>query len=587
VITNFTIVIVVITNVGLWFTNAVCELQSLTLYMQRSCEFSDWISEIIFWTRYIDISMSNPAATPMPPYNQFQNFYPAGVNPYSLDPAQILASLQNTATNSNINEGANKTIFAVSDAQRQLTSELNGVEKNIYDSTGKIVSTVETHALGLRDAIERGNVGNASAIERTAANTQSTVERVNSQLATAIERNGSNIMSTTERVGGQVGSSVERNGGNITTAIERVAGEGRLTTTVTDAASRQAANDSARDIMSAVERNGAASVGTSKDAFTGLLSSIERNAGENRVQTLTSSGILGSAITDVRHSILNDVNRSASEILAASTQSLNVLTKHVTDGAWEGRTAMAAGFQNLAEEHLRSKHDLSVQAAQQYASQMLEAQKLAHVTDSKADAHYASQMLEAQKLAHILDNKGDAHFAAMLSKSDNHYSSQMLEAQKLAHVSDSKSDAHFAAIISKTDNQYASLMLEQQKVKECLAAQAANNFAINQLEQQKIKEVITIQLQDAKYEALKNKQDLSKEMAECCCEIKQKVDQRSQDVINTVDTLDRNRLRDEVNTINNENTILRLLDYGDYDRRGRGRGRRSRSRSRSSERSRR
>jgi hypothetical protein len=127
-------------------------------------------------------------------------------------------------------------------------------------------------------------------------------------------------------------------------------------------------------------------------------------------------------------------------------------------------------------------------------------------------------------------------------------------------------------------------MLEQQKVKECLAAQAANNFAINQLEQQKIKEVITIQLQDAKYEALKNKQDLSKEMAECCCEVKQKIDQRTQDVINTVDTLDRNRLRDEVNTINNENTILRLLD-DDWGRgRYRGRGRRSRSRSRSSDR---
>jgi hypothetical protein len=64
-------------------------------------------------------------------------------------------------------------------------------------------------------------------------------------------------------------------------------------------------------------------------------------------------------------------------------------------------------------------------------------------------------------------------------------------------------------------------------------------------------------------------------MGDCCCEIKQKIDQRSQDVINTVDTLDRNRLRDEVNTINNENTILKLLDYGDY---GYGR-RRHRSRS--------
>jgi len=545
--------------------------------------------------------MSTPQVNPpMPPYQQYQNFYPAGVNPYSLDPNHILSAMQNTQLTSNIYDGTNKTLFAVSDAQRQLTGEIVGVTKDVNDSTGKILGSVENHTIALRDAIERGNSANSISIERTAAATQSGVERVNTQLATAVERNGSNILSTTERVGGQVssavernganamsstervggqlGSAVERNGGTILAAIERNAGEGRLTTTVADAASRQSANDSARDIMSAVERNGSVAVGTSKDAYNGLLQSIERNAGENRVQTLTSSGILGTALTDVRHSILNDVNRSANDLSLGQTQALNVLTKHVTDAAWEGRTAMANGFQNLSEEHLRTKHDLSAQSSQQYASQMLEAQKLAHVTDSKADAHYASQMLEAQKLAHILDNKADGHYA-----------SQMLEAQKLAHVSDSKSDAHFAAIISKNDNQFAALLLEQQKVKECLASQAANNFAINQLEQQKIKEVITMQLQDAKYEALKNKQELSKEMAECCCEIKQKVDQRTQDVINTVDTLDRNRLRDEVNTINNENTFLKFLDFDrGYDR---GYGRRHRHRhsprSRSSSRERR
>jgi len=545
--------------------------------------------------------MSTPQVNPpMPPYQQYQNFYPAGVNPYSLDPNHILSAMQNTQLTSNIYDGTNKTLFAVSDAQRQLTGEIVGVTKDVNDSTGKILGSVENHTIALRDAIERGNSANSISIERTAAATQSGVERVNTQLATAVERNGSNILSTTERVGGQVstavernganamsstervggqvGSAVERNGGTILAAIERNAGEGRLTTTVADAASRQSANDSARDIMSAVERNGAASVGTSKDAFNGLLQSIERNAGENRVQTLTSSGILGNAITDVRHSILNDVNRSAADLSLGQTQSLNVLTKHVTDAAWEGRTAMANGFQSLSEENLRTKHDLSAQSSQQYASQMLEAQKLAHVTDSKADGHYASQMLEAQKLAHILDNKADGHYA-----------SQMLEAQKLAHQSDSKSDAHFAAIISKNDNQFAALLLEQQKVKECLASQAANNFAINQLEQQKIKEVITMQLQDAKYEALKNKQDLSKEMAECCCEVKQKIDQRTQDVINTVDTLDRNRLRDEVNTINNENTFLKFLDFDrGYDRRyGRRHRHRHSPRSRSSSRERR
>jgi hypothetical protein len=61
-----------------------------------------------------------------------------------------------------------------------------------------------------------------------------------------------------------------------------------------------------------------------------------------------------------------------------------------------------------------------------------------------------------------------------------------------------------------------------------------------------------------------------------------KVDHRAQDVINTVDTLDRNRLRDDLTVANNENNLLRALEY--YDDHGRGRGHRrrgSRSRSRS------
>jgi hypothetical protein len=126
----------------------------------------------------------------------------------------------------------------------------------------------------------------------------------------------------------------------------------------------------------------------------------------------------------------------------------------------------------------------------------------------------------------------------------------MLEQQKLSHVSDSKADNHFAALLSKQDNQFAALLLEQQKSKECL----------------------TLQLQEAKYEALKHKNDLSKEMGDCCCEIKQKVDQRTQDVINTVDTLDRNRLRDEINTTNNEKNLLKFMEFGPWGNFGGGYG---------------
>jgi len=487
--------------------------------------------------------MSLPTNPAMPSWQN--NVYPP-YNPYSLDPSQILAAMQNNALTTNIYESTNKTIGTVNDAQRLLTSELAGVNKNLYDANMQNAIAIERNGANNMATTERVNNQLATAVERTSANGMATTERVNSQLATAVERNGANNMATTERVNGQISSAVERNGGNITTAIERVAGEGRLTTTITDAASRQAANDSARDILRAVDKNGMEAVGTVKDTFTGLLGAIERNAGENRVQTLTSSGILSNTLTDVRHSILNDVNRSASEILASNQQNLNVLTKHVTDGAWEGRTAMSAGFQNISEEHLRTKHDIANQSAQNYASTLLEGQKnlnfLTSKVDnqfaamiSKSDTHYSSLMLEAQKTASLLDNKADHHFASL-----------MLEQQKSSHVSDSKADNHFAALLSKQDNQFAALLLEQQKAKECL----------------------TLQLQEAKYEALKNKQDLSKEIGDCCCEVKQKIDQRTQDVINTVDTLDRNRLRDDLTVSNNENNLLKILDW--YDDRGYG-----------------
>jgi len=334
-----------------------------------------------------------------------------------------------------------------------------------------------------------------------------TTERVNSQLATAIERNGANNMATTER-----------NGGNITTTIERVAGEGRLTTTVTDAASRQASNDSARDILRAVDRVGSDAIGTTKEGFTGVLSAVERNSGENRIQTLQSAGQTDAKLTDIRYSIISDVNRSSAEVLNQGVQNFNVLNKAVTDAAWENRTSSSAGFQSLSEAQLHTKHDLAQQAAQ-------------------------------------------------------HYASSMLEQQKLAHFSDKQHDNQFAAMISKTDNHFATLLLEQQKTKECLAQQAAQQFAISQLEAQKVKEVITLQLQEAKYEALKSKNELSKEMAECCCDVKQKIDQRTQDVIGVVDTLDRNRLRDEINTTNNENNLLKFAEFTGlgWDDYGRGR----------------
>ena len=332
-----------------------------------------------------------------------------------------------------------KVIDAVTNTERNLTAGHASVTKDIHQTT-----------LGLRDAIEKGNYANGHAVERN-----------------------SNLLS----------SAIERNGGTIMTAIEKVAGEQRLTTTVTDAASRQAGQDSARDLAIAIERNGANAVNASQNASGTLLGSIERNAGENRVTTVTSQGFLDTKITDTRHSIINALNASGAEMHGEIVQSSNILGKAINDTAWETRSALSAGFSGLVVGQEKTKADLSRQAGDQYASLLLEQQKMGQFLSSKQDNHFAMTQMEILK-----------------SKSE-------------------------------------------------LATQSAQQFSISQLEQQKLSALVSAQMAEAKYDALKNTQDLGKQIMECCCSLKEKNDE-----------IESNRLRDGLAAANNDNNMLKVLE---------------------------
>ena len=486
-----------------------------------------------------------PAASP--PYQQFQSFYPP------VDNAELLAHLANQTQhiNQNIYQSTDKVTAGINSTSQYLTGGLNNVGKEVtqsalglrdaiergnlnhdaaIQSTGQYLSgglnnvgkEVTQSALGLRDAIERGNLVNGSAIERTtgeiklntaiqdAASRQAAADSARDILR-AVDANGSMNNATMERIGLTVGHAVERNAnmngmaiertaGNISSAIEKVAGEGRLTTTVTDAASRQAAADSARDITRAVEHNSSA-----------MLSAVERNGGDTRMALSTANNLTNNLLTDVRHAIIGEVNRGTDAGLMANTQSLNTITRSVTDSAWENRV----GLQAATIEQLKSTAALQQQSSQHYASTLLEGQKSTALLSLDGANHYASLMMEQQKVKEYLSSKGDSHFAM---------------------------------------NQ-----LEMHKVKEGLAAQAAHNFSALQLDQHKIKESIQAQLADAKYDALKNTQFLADKLCECCCEVKQKID-----------LVDRDRLRDNLINSRDENSLLRVAEFLDRrdDRRG-------------------
>jgi len=341
-------------------------------------------------------------------------------------------------------------------------------------------------------------------VDHNGANNGHITEINAAQVTAAVERNGSQGMSTTERVNSQLATAVERNGANNMAAIERTSGEARLTTVIADAANRQAANDSTRDVLRNVDRVGADAVGTTKDSFATLLGTIERNSGETRLASSIASGVTDAAMRDVRYSILSDVNRVGTELNAAGVQTFNVLNKAITDSAWEQRSASAAGFAGLGEEHLRTKFDIV----------------------KGQDSHYTSLLLEQQKLGHFMSAKADGHFA-----------SGQLELQKVKE-----------GLSTQSAQQFAITQLELQK-----------NFASAQLEAQKNREAIQKDLCDAKYEALKSQQYLGDKLAECCCKLEAKAD-----------TIDRDRLRDNLSNARDKNAIYEGIEFQQLFWGGRG-----------------
>lgn len=113
---------------------------------------------------------------------------------------------------------------------------------------------------------------------------------------------------------------------------------------------------------------------------------------------------------------------------------------------------------------------------------------------------------------------------------------------------------------------------EALKNKEKLYAQAAANFATNQMEAYKNKCDLAMQIAEVKFDASKNKDHLSRQIEECCCELKMEVSKDSCDIQQKIDqkaceqkelsrSLDETRVRDALRDSATENAFLKLAAY--------------------------
>ena len=505
----------------------------------------------------------SPAQLPSP--YQVQNFNSASMNPFDF-------FHDSQFTNQNIAQGTERIVTGLNDSTQYLTAGVNSVSKDLNQAT-----------LGLRDAIERGNLINGNAIERTsgdiklnstildAANRQAANDSIRDVLR-GVDANGNMNNSTTERVGSNLNSTVERTAAQ----IERLAGEGRLTTTVTDAASRQAANDGVRDVIRSI-------------AATDV--SVERTAGETRSNFLSGLATQSALVADTRKTITESINRGTNELIGVIGNNATNMADLFNINAAESRTANSIGLLeqvrgnanvlqqgatnhgiNLLEQQ-KSNSVLAAQGARSFADLMLEQQKSTAVLSHEGTKQYADIMMEQQKTAAVLAAQGARSYSdlmleqqkstAVLShEGTKQYSDIMIEQQKSTAVLAHEGSSHHASLLleqqrlkeylsSKGDSHFAMNQLEMQKVKEGLAFQAAQNFASLQLESAKTSGLISAQLAEAKYDALKNTQFLADKMGDCCCEVKMKID-----------TIDRDRLRDNL-------VVERIEHHEDHRRHGR------------------
>jgi hypothetical protein len=119
------------------------------------------------------------------------------------------------------------------------------------------------------------------------------------------------------------------------------------------------------------------------------------------------------------------------------------------------------------------------------------------------------------------------------------------------------SDNHTEVITSSKD-----ILINENKNTGKILLQASNNAGKGELDITSVKTRLELQaaqnVAQVQLEALKNKNSISAQLAECCCELKQIVQNSAQTTQQVVQEIENNRVRDALAAINTENLISRL-----------------------------
>jgi hypothetical protein len=263
----------------------------------------------------------------------------------------------------------------------------------------------------------------------------------------------------------------------------------------------------------AVERNGFNAMNSSERVGSNILSAVERTAGETRLSNAVSDATNRQSTNDLARDIINQGNRDASNI-----------QKSITDNQ----------YSNLLSD-----------ASNRQTSNDIARDVISRINDTSTNVALAVE--KTGSAMQILQHANGYETRTLVNDRSNNLAQELFKtAEKLS---------------TQGYMNYTSLLLEQQRAKECLAKELSDA----KYEALKNKEALASQLAigftDNKYEALKNSNAITSQLSECCCEIKTKLADVKSELDDTMRNLDTSRLRDNLNTANNEINLLKVIEH--------------------------
>lgn len=401
-------------------------------------------------------------------------------------------------------------------AQHILSKVADGFASAAQDSHA-LSGQIGASASATAASIDRSTIANRDATERVGLSVLSATERNGSDTRISVERTAANGMATTERNGGDTRTALYQNTQGVLSSSERNGGD-----------TRTAVYQNGQGVLSSVERNGADTRASVYQGIQSVLSSSERNGGDTRTALYQQGQGLSSAI-----------ERNGGETRSAVQQSGGQVASAVERNGGDTRTAISQSQGYLSSAVERNGGDTR-----------------AAVVDARSQIEGALGDTRSLLRSDIMQtlNRVDSNAAAVAVQVAAGSRDQLLSAKDI--------------------------QIQQLQVKSDLMQQSLGSFAGARTDLFQVKSELAMQLKDAELEALKTEQRLSKQLAECCCEIKEKVDMNSCAIKEKVDAratitdvlikdTEASRLKDELYFAREKYLIRGRRDRSFSPRRGR------------------